>query len=152
MDKRLEEFLDLSVMLTGFDRLQLTGSGVAPEYLDTLDRIASTTVTDRLLEAFAGIRLEQDQETSLSERILDDALLGPVARNVIVLWYCGTWTPLPDEWWGTDPRSSDDAGHTISSAAYLAGLQWSVASAHPPGGLPPGFASWASPPLVGAEP
>jgi hypothetical protein len=152
VEKRLEEFLDLSVILTGFDRLQLNGTGVAPEYLDTLDRILSGSVTDRLLEAFSAIRHEEHQDAALSERLLDDAVLGPVARNIIVLWYTGTWTPLPEEWWEPDPRSSGDVGHTVSSAAYLAGLQWAVASAHPPGGLPPGFASWASPPHVGAEP
>ncbi|MEJ2320782.1 MAG: hypothetical protein P8Z31_00140 [Gammaproteobacteria bacterium] len=151
MDKRLEAFLDLSVVLTGFDHLQLMGTGVAPEYLETLDRVVSSGISDALLEASAGISSEEDLHAALSARILDDPVLGPLARNVIVLWYSGTWSPLPQEWWGDTPRSSHDVGHTVSAAAYLAGLQWPVASAHPPGGLPPGFASWASPPPVGEE-
>lgn len=149
MEKRLEDFLDLSVILTGFSHLQLTGTGVATEYLRTLDSIVTPAMSDRLLETFA--RISTDQDASLSAQILDDAVLGPLARNVIVLWYTGTWTPLPVDWWSPNSPSPRDVGHTVSSAAYLAGLQWTVASAHPPGGLPPGFASWASPPRNGDE-
>lgn len=151
MNKRFEIFIDLSAALTGFDRLHLISTGVGPVYLSILQGIVPQKIVDRLLQDFAELPDGDAQAASLSERILDDTLLGPVARNVIVLWYCGTWTPLPEAWWEPQQRSVRDVGHVVSPAAYLAGLQWSAAGAHPPGGLPPGFASWASPPL-GVEP
>lgn len=144
MNKRLDEFLDLSVALTGFDRLHLIATGVGPEYLSTLDTIVSAAVADALLQAFAAVPAADD--ALLSSQILDDALLGPLARNLIVLWYTGTWTALPADWPATSPRSPRDVGHVVSAAAYMAGLQWSAVGAHPAGALPPGFASWASPP------
>lgn len=147
MNERLDEFLKLSVALTGFDRFQLIGTGVGPEYLSTLDSIVPRAIVDRLLEASGKLPGGAAQGGALSERILDDSVLGPVARNVIVLWYSGTWTPLPEQWCATNGRSPRDRGHVVSPAAYLAGLQWAAAEAHPPGGLPPGFASWAEPPL-----
>jgi len=147
---RLDEFLRLSVSLTGFGRLQLVGTGVAHQYLDALDSIVSAEFTNRLLEASAALPEGDGRETALSERVLGDPAFGPVARNIIVLWYCGTWQPLPDDWCQVFGRAPSDQPHVVSPEAYLAGLQWTVAGAHPAGGLPGGFASWAGPP-AGAE-
>ena len=147
MDERLDGFLKLSAALTGFDRFQLVSTGVGPDYLNTLDSIVPRAIVGRLLEAFGKLPGGDTRGAALSEQVLDDAVLGPVARNVIVLWYSGTWTPLPEAWCETNGRSPRDLGHVVSSAAYLAGLQWAAAGAHPPGGLPPGFASWAEPPI-----
>lgn len=143
---RLDEFLRLSVSLTGFGRLPLVGTGVAHQYLATLDAIVPAGVMARLLEASAALPPAEGRETALADGILGDPALGPVARNVIVLWYCGTWVPLPDEWCEVHGRAASDLPHVVSSEAYLAGLQWTVAGAHPPGGLPGGFGSWAEPP------
>ena len=143
---RLDEFLKLSVSLTGFGRLQLVGTGVAQQYLDTLDSIVSAGFMTRLLEASVALPPGDGREAALSERVLGDPALGPVARNIIVLWYCGTWQPLPDDWCQVHGRAPSDLAHVVSPEAYLAGLQWTVGGAHPPGGLPGGFASWAGPP------
>jgi len=146
VNQRLEQFLDLSVALTGFARLHLISTGVGPDYLNTMDSIVSQAITDRLLQTFAALPAGEARTAGLSGQILADAELGPVARNLIVLWYCGTWTPLPEAWGGQHLRSPRDTGHVVSEAAYLSGLQWSAVAAHPPGGLPPGFASWVTPP------
>lgn len=151
MNRRLDELVGLSVALTGFDRLDLIGTGVAAEYLDTLDRIVSPATVDALLKAYAGLPADDPDGAALSGRILEDALLGPLARNVIVLWYTGTWTPLPADWPAPGARSPLDVAGVVSPAAYLSGLQWRTVGAHPAGALPTGFASWASPPL-GVEP
>jgi hypothetical protein len=142
VNRRLDEFLDLSIALTGFSKLHLIGTGVGTEYLETVEKIVPGEIIDQLLHAHAG----PGGDTELSAALLDDATLGPVARNIIVLWYTGTWIPLPEDWCESVGRSAADVAHVVSSEAYLAGLQWRTIGAHPPGGLPPGFASWACPP------
>jgi len=146
MNKRLDTFLELSVALTGFDRLHLISTGVGPEYLAALDDIISTAGADALLQAFSTLPATDDG-TLLVGTILDDATLGPVARNLTVLWYTGTWTQMPEAWRAANAHSARDTAHVVSAASYLAGLQWSAIGAHPAGALPPGFGSWALPPL-----
>jgi hypothetical protein len=58
--------------------------------------------------------------------VLADPTLGPVARDLIVLWYCGSWR-----------------GEVVSPEAYVAGLQWVAAGAHPIGARPQGFGAWS---------
>lgn len=153
MNHRLNQFLDLSVALTGFDRPHLRGTGLVADHLDTLDRVVSPAVVDQLLQAYAalpnGAAMTDGgkDEASLSTRILDDPLLGPLARTLIVLWYTGSWTPLPADWPAPMGRSPLDVARVVSPAAYFNGLQWSAAHAHAPGALPTGFASWATPPM-----
>jgi hypothetical protein len=80
------------------------------------------------------------------QAIVDDPKLGPVAQSIILLWYCGKWTALSREWqqaYGTSPLAAD---RVISAEAYLAGLQWVAARAHPMGAKAQGFGSWAQPP------
>jgi hypothetical protein len=145
MNNRLEEFLQLCVCLTGFDRLRLLGTSMTEAYPNELDAILGAELLDELLSVFGGPPRGEALESAISTRILADPRLGPVARNIVVMWYCGTWKMLPQDWraaYGTLPRDTD---HVVSAMAYLSGLQWTVISAHPPGGFPQGFASWSSP-------
>jgi hypothetical protein len=86
------------------------------------------------------------REAAVSSAILEDPKLGPVARNVIVAWYCGTWAALPDGWreaYGTSPLDTD---RVLSAEAYQAGLQWVAAGAHPAGALQQGYGAWSAAP------
>jgi hypothetical protein len=135
VNSRSERFLGLSVRLTGFGRVTLLGTGVAAEYLDAMDAVLPAGTLDELLAA--GERTDGDAE------LLDDPKLGPVARNLILLWYCGTWTALPEDWravYGTSPL---DTTRVESAEAYQAGLQWLAAGAHPAGARQQGFGAWA---------
>ena len=145
MTDRLQEFLELSVCLTGFDRLQLMSTAMAEEYLRTLDTILPASLVDSLLTTYRSLPAD-GHETALSDGILKDPQLGPVARNVIVLWYSGTWKQLPNEWRAINGSSPLDDTHVVSSTAYLSGLQWKVVGAHPAGGLQQGFGAWSAPP------
>jgi hypothetical protein len=80
---------------------------------------------------------------SAVKEILGDPDLGPVARNIALLWYCGTWTALPDSWRSRNGAAAADTTHVVSAAAYQAGLQWSVVWAHPAGARQQGFGAWA---------
>lgn len=106
MSERTREFLEVSARLTGFSPVELQGTGMVDVYLQTVEEAG---VLDELLAA---------GEPS-----------GDAARDVILLWYCGTWR-----------------GQTVSADAYIAGLQWAAAGAHPVGGRAQGYGAWAVPP------
>ena len=139
-------FLDLSELLTGFTRVQLLGTGVAGDYLRALEEVVPANVVNELLAAYAQLPADGVRETAAASEILADPKLGPVARNLITMWYCGTWAELPDEWREAHGTSPLDADRVISPEAYLAGLQWVAAGAHPMGARQQGFGAWALPP------
>jgi hypothetical protein len=143
MSDRLHGFVALSALLTGFDEVQLLGSGVAEEHLATLDSLLPGAVVSGLLKAIEDLPPEGDRQAAINGTILADPMLGPVARNLIVLWYSGIWTQLPAAWRETHGASPLDTTRTTSGAAYRAGLQWLVAGAHAPGASHQGFGAWS---------
>lgn len=142
MGNSLEQFLDMSAALTGYDRVQLLGTGMADEYMQALDETLPTGTLDELLAAY-GRASGGDGEAAVNSEILTDPKLGPVARNVILLWYCGTWTALPDDWRASYGASPMDTSRVVSAEAYQAGLQWVAARAHPVAARPQGYGLWA---------
>ena len=98
MDKRVEQFVELSEVLTGFGRVQLLGTGMTDTYLRTLDAVVPASIVTELLTACSRLPEGYGPDAAVGAQILDDPKLGPIARNIIVLWYCGSWTALPDEW------------------------------------------------------
>lgn len=145
MEDRAGRFLDLSVLLTGFGRVQLLGTGMLEHYLRAVDDVLPAGFLDELLAAYDALRAG-DREAAAGPTIFDDPKLGPVARNLILLWYCGTWTELPEDWRGLHGTSPLDTHRVVSPASYLAGLQWVAAGAHPVGARQQGYGAWAVPP------
>jgi hypothetical protein len=131
----LDDFLSLSSALTGFSVAQLQGTGMAATYLDELVGVVGDEWSLALLrEGCLALRWRDDVEEQLRLRVMDDADLGPLARNVTVLWYTGGWAQLPAEWRDRHGASRPAIG------------------AHPTGAKAPGFASWVGPPSVGGQP
>jgi hypothetical protein len=158
-EDRLDQFVRLSALLTGFAPLHLLGTGMAETYLRTTDAALPEGVLDELLGAgsppSAGSAPSggpasggTGPEAATGQAILGDAKLGPVARTLILLWYRGAWTALPQEWRSAHGASPLDADHVVSAAAYQAGLQWDAAAAHPAGARQQGYGAWASPPAA----
>lgn len=143
--ERLESFLSLSMLLTGFSRTELLGTGMTDNYLCTLEATLSVGICDQLLDAWESRPSDSDGEEMVAQ-ILNDPMLGPVAQNLILLWYCGSWTALPDAWRNTYGASPLDVSRVVSAEAYQAGLQWIAAGAHAPGSRQQGFAAWSMPP------
>lgn len=137
MEARAEHFVEVSAALTGFCRVALAGTGMTGDYLATLDAVLPAGLLDRLLERWRGAG---------RDGVLGDATLGPVARNIVLLWYRGAWTPLPDDWRSAHGASPLDCDRVVSARAYRAGLQWVAAGAHPAGAAPQGYGAWALPP------
>ncbi len=143
----------MSALLTGFGPVHLFGTGMAARYLRAVEAALPAGVLDELLDAWARLPDGAAREDSAGPAILRDAKLGPVARNVILLWYRGTWTALPDAWRSAYGSSPLDTDRVVSSEAYQAGLQWVAAGAHPAGARQQGFGAWAAPPgTAGAGP
>jgi hypothetical protein len=137
----LSTFIALSVQLTGFGRVRLLGTGMADAYLSVLDSALPAGVLDDLLAACG-----EAPDAAGIGAIMRDPRLGPVARNLTILWYCGTWAALPEAWqqaYGTVPAAPNGV---VSAQAYQQGLQWVAAGAHPMGARQQGYGAWAEPP------
>ena len=131
----LERFVELSAALTGFRAVDIHGTGQARAHLDLVLAVAGDDLTARLLDAEPG-------------EALADPDLGPIARNLIVLWYLGQWDQMPRGWRGRHGASPRDVAHVASAAAFRAGLLWPAIGTHPTSAKAPGFGSWATPPSV----
>ncbi|MFD6548574.1 hypothetical protein [Streptomyces sp. NPDC058398] len=158
-----ERFLFLSVDLTAFEETDLLGTGMAHTYLAKVRAACGDEVVTTLLDAHRAARddaagdagsharspLDRDLfDRALRHRIFGDERLGPVARNVIKLWYAGMWYALPADW--TDRYGAQPAAETstVTAAAYQEGLLWRAIGANPPGAKAPGYGSWAQPPRI----
>jgi len=145
----VSQFLRLSVTLTGFDEYELLGTGMLETYYDELLRIIGAREAGSLFGAL--LRVPDGDESAFRSVILEDARYGPVARNVLTMWYLGTWTQLPREWRNSYGATSYDTDHVVSAAAYREGLVWPAAGTHPMGAKQQGFGSWAKPSATGDQ-
>jgi hypothetical protein len=119
---------------------------MAETYLDKLEHVLPAGVLSELLAVFRGLPVDAQREAALHDLIVGDAKLGPVARNLTLMWYSGTWTALPGPWRAAYGVSPADISHVVSGDAYQAGLQWLAAGAHPVGARQQGFGAWSMPP------
>ncbi|MFF8926181.1 hypothetical protein ACF1AO_02855 [Streptomyces longwoodensis] len=158
-----EDFLALSVDLTAFEETDLLGTGMAHPYFAKVRAACGDEAVTALLDAHRKARteasgapgrhprapLDRDEfDRALRYRIFSDDRLGPVARNVIKLWYAGMWYALPPEW--TDRYGAHAAAgtSTLGAASYQEGLLWRAIGANPQGAKAPGYGSWAQPPRI----
>jgi hypothetical protein len=146
-------FLGLSATLTGYSRFRLLGTGQAEPYLATTRRAVGDAVLAELLTISRAVENdaagdERALDRGLRVHVLGDDLLGPVARNVIKMWFVGTWFQLPQEWRDAHAAREPDATHVVSPASYTEGLLWPTIGANPPGAKGQGFGTWAEPPVI----
>jgi hypothetical protein len=170
---RLGEFLTFSAEVTGFKEFDLFGTGQAQSYLDTVVAVVGDDVLDELLntyrrllaedpvgedsadedsagESLAGEDAEHVRARQLNREIFSDEQLGPIARNIIKLWYVGVWYELPPQWSDRFGARENDGTFTASAQAYAEGLLWYAIGANPPGARAPGYGSWVGPPRIPA--
>jgi hypothetical protein len=152
----LDDFLALSSVLTGFSVFRLKGTGQAEPYLSTATEIAGDAVVRALLSVFRRVTDNAADDEGAIERgirrhILSDGKLGPVARNLIKLWYVGTWYVLPVEWRESFANGGRDRTFVVSPDAYTEGLLWPAVGANPSGAKPLGYSMWAMAPRIEAD-
>lgn len=154
-----EYFLNLSVVLTGFSRFHLLGTGQASLYFETVRDIIGGDLLQELLHTFH--RLDEKAKIADDESILTNGLrseilgsekLGAIARNIIKLWYVATWYQLPQEWRDLYGTKEKDRTFIPSPQAYPEGLLWPAIGVNPPGAKGLGYATWSEPPSVSLKP
>jgi hypothetical protein len=152
-DSLSERFLAFSSAVTAFSVFDLHGTGLAECCLSTVVRVVGRETLAELLDAYD--RAAGDAGTLRAE-IFSDEKFGPVARNIIKLWYAGIWYELPSEWSESFGARENDGTFTAWSQAYPEALLWRAIGANPPGAKAPGYGSWAFPPsfppIPGEEP
>lgn len=151
--ERLERFLEFSSRLTAFQVWELQGTGQAEPYLATAADVVGGQVVDELLDAYGRVEAEAKGDGAalhglLRREVFADEKLGPIARNLIKLWYSGTWYELPGAWREAFGTHEKDYTHNVSSASYTEGLLWPTIGANPNGAKAPGYGSWAQPPRI----
>lgn len=132
-------FLDLSVAVTGFSRFHLQGTGQASLYFDTVRSIIGGEMFGELLQTFHDRGVEA---------VLESGKLGPIARNILKLWYIATWEKLPPEWNKRFGTLTNDSTFIASPYAYTEGLVWTAIGVNPPAAKAPGYETWSNPPSV----
>jgi len=147
----MEQFLSLSVILTGYSKADLLGTGLAQQYYDQLLSVVDEDICGELWTAVRKVVSEtgnnpEKADREVRKKVLASPTLGPLASNIIKMWYLGSWSQLPQAWRNQNGAKANDVDQVISAAAYAEGLIWRAIGSHPQGAKQPGFGSWALPP------
>jgi hypothetical protein len=148
MSEDYEKFLDLSIALTGFERVDLLETGVGPQYHDLLVQAVGAEIGRELIDRGAALYREyRGHPEKLAEeyrtKIIEDVKLGPVALATVTLWYLGLWSGLPEDWQAQFGKSPVPGNQIPSPDAYRQGLVWRTAGTKPQGTRGRGFGYWA---------
>jgi hypothetical protein len=165
-DPNFANFVGLSSILTGFTQEEIAPEidpiGTSSEYLQFMETHADPVAFPRMLSTYAEIASKfppldpsnpdpavvAQISALVSQRIMADPAMGPVARRTIRMWYLSTWyTTEPP-----DPNNTTN-DQVISMNAYTQGLAWEAAQAHPMGFSELHFGYWAvAPPANDVSP
>ncbi|WP_448701905.1 hypothetical protein ACFGVR_06515 [Mucilaginibacter sp. AW1-3] len=145
-DNRVELFLKISALLTGFNKAELQGTGMVAVYCDCVsntpqnpnysdeDLKANTANADFFFAEVSSIFKTSKNEAeilqAIASRLMPVSAYNALAQSIINLWYTGNW-----------------GANVVAAQSYIQGLMWDTAEAHPPGAKQPGFGSWSLPPL-----
>ena len=148
----LDLFVKLSALLTGFNRVELFGTGMVQPYYQLLLQIAGERgVGELLTEGERVLALSgKAQQKRIEKHLMTDPTTGPLAKNLITLWYLGLWNQLPLAWRNVHGAHANDVTHYPSAESYAQGLVWQAMHVHPQGTHQPGFGSWSLKPVTGA--
>jgi hypothetical protein len=150
---RMQNFAAMSAVLTGF-----TASIISPTldpvhlkrtYLDTADAKAGAPLVDQLIAQFVSLQGQPAQtvaNTLLATGSSTPPATALLARSVVKMWYLGGWYPAVPP---SDPTAGN--GTVLSANAYIGGLAWKAAQAHPMGYSQFSFGYWSTvPPSLAA--
>jgi hypothetical protein len=155
-NERLSQFLALSVVLTGFEQVDLQGTGLVATYYEAFTGIIRPEICEELWELTSKIMEGNRHDTvaidnAIRREILASPEFGPLAANIIQMWYLGSWIQLPQAWTNQFGTSPADVTKVISALAYKQSLIYDVIRAHPPGAKQGGFGSWSQQPATAAD-
>jgi hypothetical protein len=145
---RLQTFAAMSAVLTGFQAGVISPTldpvNLKAQYLQTADTRATPALVDQLLQQFTTLQGQNLPKQQIANTLLGTASPTPspteiLAQTIVKMWYLGTWFPQ-----GTQEQPA-----VVSSQAYIGGLAWQAAQAHPMGYSTFTFGYWKDvpPPL-----
>ncbi|WP_043267699.1 hypothetical protein [Streptomyces sp. CT34] len=157
-----EQFVEMSVPLTGFHPEDLYATGMVEKYRDTLvERIGP----GRAIDLYTHYESVGKETTALGREFYipdpppwpQDVLLADAARAVVKMWYVGAWYGLTSSAGEAKLREEQNAyadvvpalpnvAFMVSPDAYVNGLVWKLSGGHPPGAKPTGYGSWSAEP------
>lgn len=145
----IQKFLAISTVLTGYDEATLMGTGMLQDYANALDSGIGYPNAKQFLDA-ATVVLRNPQNTgetlekAVKEQLMTHYKYGDICKNIIQMWYTGTWFAMNAQWQALfgDLSVAQQPDKTVSPKAYQEGLIWDTINAHPPGAKQPGFGSW----------
>jgi hypothetical protein len=147
----LQQFAALSEVLTGYGQEtilpKLDTQQQAEEYLKTLYSPGLVPVASLklLTDTWNNIATmpKTDQEQQVKTQIMANTELGPIAKNIIYMWFLGIWYDLT-----VPPGTFPNKDFVVSSKAYKNGLVWNTMGAHPMGYSEGVFGYWSTPPVI----
>jgi len=126
----LDTFIGISAALTGASREVLRSRKeqrqLAETYFNVLREHVPPSRVKALFKAFVRIEAETGEDGKailVTERILSDEMLGPVAKSIIRMWQLGVWC--------NDVHQQNNL--VLSATAYRNGMVWGTMGAHPIG-------------------
>jgi len=138
-DPLMDDFVDLSVILTGLakEKLDSSSSNIKQFYLEKVKQ--KKIELEKLLMQYKVLRAEGKSDEEIGHAILDstDIQISATARAIIKMWYLGSWYDFNDQ--GNEIPGKDEV---ISREAYQEGWVWPIMQAHPMGYYLPGSARW----------
>ncbi len=137
-------FLKISAWLTGFEEVELQGTGMVATYYATLTSNNTPENADFFFAEVAAIFTRTDCEpeatnAAIATGLMPNSCYNNMAKQIILMWYTGQWF--------ADPSSTSASSNTINAQSYIQALMWPAADTHPPGAKQPGYGSWAKPPI-----
>lgn len=133
----LDDFIAMSCALTGARELDRR---LAAKYLERISPEAAGGKLDELLKVFRDIRAAGGDTTeAIRRRIMDDPAHGPLAQQIIVLWYTSALHTR-------DEKGNHRFDFPDDPDQYFSGLVWAAIRAHPLGLSGGYFGHWTYPP------
>ena len=133
----LDDFIAMSSVLTGTRELD---RGIAGQYFERISKDAEGSKLSALLGVFREIQAAGGDTTeAIRQRIMNDGALGPLAQQIIILWYTSA-IHTQDEKGNHKFDFPDDPNQ------YFSGLVWTAIRAHPLGLSGGYFGHWKYPP------
>jgi len=135
----MEDFIQISVELTGFSNIELLATGILDDYY-TL--VVDNTAADNLKSFFDEVKKILDVRQHdvnkahklIKENLIPDSRYGGLAKKIILMWYSGL-------------KPTSGLPEIASAAAYIHSFMWKTAKTHPAGAMQPGYGSWKEKPI-----
>jgi hypothetical protein len=117
----LEEFLELSRILTGVENLDRE---LGEQYLERLIGGTEQPLIQQILERFRKLKTEESVRERVKHEIVGDAKLRPAVCQVILLWFTSATF---------EKEIAPINLHFGNQEEYFSGIVWALMGAHVPG-------------------